>query len=68
MTVTETDDELARLVREARDEDAAVAALEGCLQRLRQARAARTALAGLPAEQLRTALRLRRTDLERGPA
>lgn len=63
--MTDTDD-LARLVREARDEDAAVADLEGCLLRLRRARAAKTTLAGLPAEQLRSALRLRRADLGGG--
>lgn len=58
-----TDNDLARLVREARDEDAAVADIEGCLDRLRRARQARAVLAGLPAEQLRTALRMRRAEL-----
>ena len=58
--------DLARLVREARDEEAAVADLEGCLARLHRARAAQTALALLPAEQLRAALRLRRAELDRG--
>jgi len=61
-------DELARLLREARDEDAAVADLEGCLQRLHRARDAKSALATLPAEQLRTALQMRRADLGSGPA
>ena len=64
MTVTENPD-LERLVREARDEDAAMADLEGCVQRLMRARDAKTALAGLPAEQLRAALRMRRTELMR---
>ena len=64
MTVTENPD-LARLVREARDEDAAMADLEGCVQRLMRARDAKTALAGLPADQLRAALRMRRTELMR---
>jgi len=59
MTVTD-DLELARLVREAHDEAAAVAGLEDSLDRLRRARAAQTALAALPAERLREALRLRR--------
>ncbi len=67
MNVTE-DNELARLVREARDEDAAVAALEGCLQRLHRTRAAKTTLTGLPAEQLRTVLQIRRADLDGGGA
>lgn len=62
MIVTENPD-LARLVRDARDEDAAVAALEGCMQRLRRARDAKTALATLPAEQLRVALQMRRVEL-----
>ena len=64
MTVTENPD-LERLVREARDEDAAMADLEGCVQRLMRARDAKTALAGLPADQLRAALRMRRTELMR---
>lgn len=55
--------DLARLVREAHDEAAALAGLEDNLDRLRRARAAQTALAGLPADQLREALRLRRHDL-----
>mgnify|MGYP000907694361 CR=1 FL=1 len=38
MTVTDNPD-LERLVREARDEDAAMAELEGCVQRLLRARA-----------------------------
>ena len=63
MTVT-VDPNLAALVRQARDEDAAVADLEGCLQRLRRARAAQSALAHLPAEQLRAVLQVRRTDLD----
>jgi hypothetical protein len=67
MIVTENPD-LARLVREARDEDAAVAELEGCVQRLRRAREAQTTLATLPAEQLRAALRMRRGDLGGGVA
>jgi len=54
-------------VREARDEDAAIADLEGCMRRLLRARDAKTALAGLPAEQLRAALHLRRTELEGNP-
>lgn len=65
MTVTD-DLELQRLLREAHDEAAAVADLESGLQRLRRARAAQTALAGLPAEQLREALRLRRAALAGG--
>lgn len=59
-----TQDDLTRLVREARDEDAAVVELEGCVRRLQRARQARTELAALPAEQLRNVLRLRRADLE----
>ena len=62
-----TDDlELQRLLHEAHDEAAAVAGLEDSLERLRRARAAQTALAGLPAEQLREALRMRRTALASG--
>jgi hypothetical protein len=67
MTVTQIPD-LARLVREARDEDAAVAELEGCVQRLRRAREAKTTLATLPAEQLRAALQLRRVELGGSPS
>ena len=52
---------------QARDEDAAIADLEGCMRRLLRARDAKTALAGLPAEQLRAALHLRRTELEGNP-
>ncbi len=59
--------DLARLVREAHDEGAALAGLEDNLDRLRRARAAQTALAGLPADRLREALRLRRDDLDRTP-
>lgn len=65
MTVTD-DLELARLVREAHDEAAAVAGLEDSLDRLRRARAAQTALAALPAERLREALRLRRAAVAGG--
>ena len=62
-----TDDlELQRLLREAHDEGAAVAGLEDSLERLRRARAAQTALVGLPAEQLRKALRMHRTALAGG--
>ncbi|HEX5333139.1 MAG TPA: hypothetical protein VFW79_10900 [Cellulomonas sp.] len=62
-----TDDlELQRLQREAHDEAAAVAGLEDSLERPRRARAAQTALAGLPAEQLRQALRMRRAALAGG--
>jgi hypothetical protein len=62
-----TDDlELRRLLHEAHDEAAAVAGLEDNLARLRRARAAQTALAGLPAEQLREALRMRRIALAGG--
>ncbi|MBU4215907.1 MAG: hypothetical protein KJ792_14800 [Actinobacteria bacterium] len=62
-----TDDlELQRLLREAHDEAAVVAGLEDSLERLRRARAAQTALACLPAEQLRVALRMRRTALAGG--
>ncbi|NMR21624.1 hypothetical protein [Cellulomonas fimi] len=62
-----TDDlELQRLLHEAHDEAAAVAGLEDSLERLRRARAAQTTLAGLPAEQLREALRMRRTALAGG--
>jgi thioredoxin-like negative regulator of GroEL len=65
MSVTD-EMELARLVRAARDEDAAVADLEACLGRLHRARAAQSALAALPADQLRTALTRRRADLQAG--
>lgn len=61
------DPDLARLVREARDEDAAVVDLEGCLRRLHRAPAAQTVLGRLPAEQLRDALLPRRADLTREP-
>ena len=58
----ETDEvERARLVREARDEGAAVADLEAAAARLQRARAAQRALSRLPGEQLRAALRLQRT-------
>lgn len=57
--------DLARLVREAHDEAAALAGLEDNLDRLRRARAAQTALAGLPADQLREALRMRRDTRDR---
>jgi hypothetical protein len=66
--MTVTDNDLERLVREAHDEDAAVADLEGCLQRLQRARQAKTTLAHLPADQLRTVLQLRRRDLGGDPA
>jgi len=36
---------------------------KGCVQRIRRAREAKTALAGLPAEQLRAVLEMRRLDL-----
>jgi len=55
-------------VREAHDEDAAVADLEGCLQRLQRARQAKTTLAHLPADQLRAVLQMRRRDLDGDPA
>jgi len=62
-----TDDlELQRLLHEAHDEAAAVAGLEDSLERLRRVRAAQTALACLPAEQLREALRMRRAALAGG--
>lgn len=57
------DQDLVRLVREAHDEAAALAGLEDNLDRLRRARAAQTALAGLPADQLREALRMRRDNV-----
>ena len=50
------------------DEDAAVADLEGCVQRLQRARQAKTTLAHLPADQLRTVLQMRRRDLGGDPA
>lgn len=62
MTSAPVDLDLARLVREARDEDSAVADLEGCVQRLGRARAAKAALAALPPEQLRAVLALRREE------
>lgn len=62
MTVTD-DLDLQRLLHEAYDEAAAVAGLEASLERLRRARAAQIVLAGLPSEQLREALRMRRTAL-----
>ena len=65
--MTVTDNDLERLVREAHDEDAAVADLEGCLQRLQRARQAKTTLAHLPADQLRTVLQMRRRDLGGNP-
>ncbi len=66
--MTVTDNDLERLVREAHDEDAAVADLEGCLQRLQRARQAQTTLAHLPADQLRAVLQMRRRDLGGDPA
>jgi thioredoxin-like negative regulator of GroEL len=58
--------EVQRLLREAGGEEAAVAGLRECVDRLERARAAKTALAALPADELRAALRLRRADLETG--
>lgn len=58
---------LVRLVRQARDEAAAVADLEAAAALWRQARAAQCALAHLPGEQLREVLRLQRTEVG-GPA
>lgn len=60
------DPDLYRLVREARDQDAALAELQGCVQRLRRARAAQTALARLPADQLRAVLQSLRAELGGG--
>lgn len=66
--MTNDEQDLARLVSQARDEQAAVADLEGCVQRLRRARAAQSRLATLPAEQLRVVLQRGRADVEAGPA
>lgn len=63
MTTDPVDLDLARLVREARDEDSAVADLQGCVSRIARARAAKAALASLPAEQLREVLRMGRAEL-----
>ena len=60
------DPDLYRLVREARDQDAALAELQGCVQRLRRARAAQTAPARLPADQLRAGLQSLRAELGGG--
>ncbi|MBT9257708.1 hypothetical protein KMZ32_06150 [Phycicoccus sp. MAQZ13P-2] len=59
MMVT-TDEDLAQLVRDARDEGAAVADLGAAAARLQRAWAAQRQLAALPGEQLREVLRLQR--------
>ncbi len=56
--------DLARLVREARDEGAAVADLEAAASRLQRAWAAQRALGALPGDQLREVLRLQRGATE----
>ena len=62
-----TDDlEQQRPLREAPDKGVAVAGLEDGLERLRWARAAQTALAGLPAEKFRESFWTRRTTLAGG--
>jgi hypothetical protein len=60
------DAELERLLRDAHDEDAAVADLDGCVARLLRAREAKIALSRLSAEELRTVLQMRRATLETG--
>jgi hypothetical protein len=55
--------DLARMVRAARDEGAAVDGLVACVERLQRARQAQAALAVLPADQLRAALASARTEL-----
>src|SRR4051812_18529966 len=57
---------IAELLEAAWDEDAAVGALDGCVARLRRARAAQAALAQLDTADLRAVLDLRPTDLTEG--
>ena len=65
-TAKESAERIVVLLEAAWDEDAAVGALDGCVARLRRARAAQAALAQLDTVDLRAALDLRATDLTRG--
>ena len=69
MTMTTAKDSAQRIVElleAAFDEDAAVGALDGCVARLRRARAAQAALAELDTVDLRAVLDRRATDFTRG--
>ncbi|HET7477093.1 MAG TPA: hypothetical protein VFJ97_13860 [Dermatophilaceae bacterium] len=59
--------ELNRLTALASSEGEALAALDGCVARLHQVQAARSALAGLDASSLRAALTARREALGEDP-
>ncbi len=65
MTVTDPA-ELSRLMALADSEGEALAALDGCVDRLHQVPAARAALARLDASSLRAALQARRDALGEG--
>lgn len=65
MTVTDPA-ELSRLMALADSEGEALAALDGCVDRLRQVQAPRAALARLDASSLRAALQARRDALGEG--
>ena len=65
-TAKESAERIVVLLEAAWDEDAAVGALDGCVARLRRARAAQAALAQLDTVDLRAALDLRATDFIRG--
>lgn len=65
-TAKESAERIVVLLEAAWDEDAAVGALDGCVARLRRARAAQAALAQLDTVDLRAVLDLRATDLTRG--
>lgn len=65
MTVTDPT-ELNRLMALARSEGEALAALDGCVDRLHQVQGARAALARLDASSLRAALKARRDALGEG--
>lgn len=58
--------EVSRLLDVANSEGEALADLAGCVDRLRQVRAARAALARLDAPSLRAALEARRSALGEG--
>ncbi|GIG23311.1 hypothetical protein Cch01nite_40350 [Cellulomonas chitinilytica] len=59
--------EIRQLLRDARDEAAAVAGIEDGVARLRRARDAQSALAQLPPDRLRAAIELRRIELDGAP-
>ena len=65
-TGREPNTRIVELLATAQDEDAAVAALDGCVSRLRRARAAQATLAQLDTVDLRAVLALRATHTIRG--